>query len=383
LSRNFFMAIEKSILALLKENFPKTNNANWKQTASQEIGGKDPYVELRWRSTDSIDLLPYYDAGSTASLHYLEKFNITADKNSFLGARQWFNTPIVTVTDEIAANKISLNHLSNGADGIIFNLKERKGLNLDRLLESIEWPYCTVSFEVTEENFFEKILSDFVRKNYTDRSTLAGSLFWDKFPNSIDPNLFQELGKNFKPFGLKLTSSTPANEICQALYQSVKYFEANAPQSGSDEFFSSISFSIPCSINFLETIAKLKALRMLWFQVARAYGFKQYMPGDLKIHARSEVWIQPEFQPHGNMISATSASMAAIAGGCDSLTVFPENENNEMMSRIARNVSNILREESHMGKVADPLAGAYALENLQHALAEKAWSMFQTKMKNG
>ena len=377
------MAIEKSILALLKENFPKTNNVNWKQTASQEIGGKDPYVELRWKSSDSLDLLPYYDAEHTAGLHYLEKFNITADKNSFLGARQWFNTPLVTVTDEIAANKISLNHLSNGADGIIFNLGERKGLNLDRLLQNIEWPYCTLSFEVTEENFFEKTLSDFVGKNYTDRSTLAGSLFWDKFPNSIDPNLFREFGKKFKPLGLKLTSSTPANEISQALYQSVKYFEANASQTSSDVFFSAINFSIPCSINFLETIAKLKALRMLWFQVARAYGFKEYMPSDLQIHARSEAWIQTEFQPHGNMISATSASIAAIAGGCNSLTVFPEDEKNEMMTRVARNVSNILREESHLSKVADPLAGAYVVENLQHELAAKAWSMFQTKMKNG
>ena len=377
------MAIEKSILALLKETFPKTNNANWKQTASQEIGGKDPYVELRWRSADAFDLLPYYDTEDTASLHYLEKFNISTDKNSFLGARQWFNTPHVTVTDEIAANKISLNHLTNGADGIIFNLGERKGLNLERLLQNIEWPYCTISFEVTEENLFVKILSDFIGKNYTDTSTLAGSLFWDTFPNSTDPNLFLGLGKNFKPLGLKITSSTPANEISQALYQSVKYFEATAPQSGSDDFFSAINFSISCSINFLETIAKIKVLRMLWFQVARSYGFKYYMPGDLKIHARSEVWSQPEFQPHGNLISATSAAIAAIAGGCDSLTIYAEDENNEMMSRVARNVSNILREESNVNKVSDPLAGAYALENLQHQLAEKAWSMFQSKMKNG
>ena len=50
-------------------------------------------------------------------------------------------------------------------------------------------------------------------------------------------------------------------------------------------------------ITGLETIAKIKVLRMLWFQVARAYGFKHYMPADLKIHARSEGWRQPEFQP--------------------------------------------------------------------------------------
>ena len=76
------------------------------------------------------------------------------------------------------------------------------------------------------------------------------------------------------------------------------------------------------------------------------------------------------------MLKSTSAALAAILGGCDALTVQPENEN-PMMARIARNVSSILREESHLSKVADPTAGSYYLESLTNQLAINAWKKFQ------
>ena len=81
------------------------------------------------------------------------------------------------------------------------------------------------------------------------------------------------------------------------------------------------------------------------------------------------------------MISGTVAALAAVAGGCDSLTVVPEDENNATMARIARNVCNILREESHLTKVADPMAGAYAIEIIVNELAIAAWKDFQHNVK--
>jgi methylmalonyl-CoA mutase len=250
-------------------------------------------------------------------------------------------------------------------------------------LQNIEWPYCHLSFETSEENFFDKTLRDFILKNYNDPSALSGSLFWETFPKSIDLNFNLHRLKNFKPFGLKIKSSTPANEISETLYKATKFFESNASDQNAFEFFSAVNFSLSCGTNFLETIAKLKVLRMLWFQISQSYGLKKFQPWDLKIHARSEPWIDTAFQPHANMINATSSSISAISGGCDSLTVYPEDKNNETMRRVARNVSNILREESHLNKVADSVAGSYVLENMQNELAAKAWSMFQLKMKNG
>jgi methylmalonyl-CoA mutase len=77
------------------------------------------------------------------------------------------------------------------------------------------------------------------------------------------------------------------------------------------------------------------------------------------------------------MLKETTAAMAAILGGTNGLSLYPEEMDNVVMSRIARNTSHILREESHLNKVADPLAGSYLVENLMLEMAEKAWAKFQ------
>jgi methylmalonyl-CoA mutase len=81
------------------------------------------------------------------------------------------------------------------------------------------------------------------------------------------------------------------------------------------------------------------------------------------------------------MIKSTTAAMASVLGGCDALTILPEDENNTTMNRIARNVSAILREESHLNKVADPLAGSYSMDTMVDAISKKAWTLFQSNMK--
>jgi methylmalonyl-CoA mutase len=82
------------------------------------------------------------------------------------------------------------------------------------------------------------------------------------------------------------------------------------------------------------------------------------------------------------MLKATSAAMSAVLGGCDALTILPEDEDNSMMNRVSRNVSTILREESHLDKVSDAFAGAYILEDMVHAFAEEAWKEFTAQSKH-
>jgi methylmalonyl-CoA mutase len=81
------------------------------------------------------------------------------------------------------------------------------------------------------------------------------------------------------------------------------------------------------------------------------------------------------------MLRAALEAMAAVLGGCDTLTVEPYNarfaEPDALSRRMARNVHAILREESYLAKVADPAAGAYYLEHTTYALAGRAWELFQ------
>ena len=108
---------------------------------------------------------------------------------------------------------------------------------------------------------------------------------------------------------------------------------------------------------FLE-IAKLKALRI------------KSQNKNLFIHAFIKPFVNEAYKPHGNMISSTSRALAAVLGGCDALTVQAENTGDETQERIARNVSLLLREESHISKTADATAGSYYIESLIQQLTK-------------
>ena len=53
-----------------------------------------------------------------------------------------------------------------------------------------------------------------------------------------------------------------------------------------------------------------------------------------------------------------------------------------MIQRIALNVSNILKEESHLDKVTHAVAGAYAIENIVNELSKAAWTDFQHQLRH-
>jgi methylmalonyl-CoA mutase len=75
------------------------------------------------------------------------------------------------------------------------------------------------------------------------------------------------------------------------------------------------------------------------------------------------------------------AVAAAGLGGADAITVLPHTAGiglpDEFARRIARNTQLILLEEANLAKVADPAAGAGAIEALTHALAVAAWALFR------
>jgi methylmalonyl-CoA mutase len=48
----------------------------------------------------------------------------------------------------------------------------------------------------------------------------------------------------------------------------------------------------------------------------------------------------------------------------------------DFSERIARNQQLLLKEESHFGKVVDPAAGSYYIENLTAMVADQAWKIF-------
>jgi methylmalonyl-CoA mutase len=119
-------------------------------------------------------------------------------------------------------------------------------------------------------------------------------------------------------------------------------------------------------------------------QLAGAY---RVQGSNFHLHVRTARWNKFRQDAYNNMVRCTLEGMAAVLGGCDSLTVEPYNsrygETDTQSRRIARNVHAILREESYLAKVADPAAGTYFIESLTYSLAQEAWKLFQTVEAQG
>jgi methylmalonyl-CoA mutase len=355
--------------------FRESSKTDWKQTASMEINGADPFETLQWQTPDGLTFAPIYDAEDVKALSYLQNFNLKEVGSEFSAPRHWLNIPNVSVVDNKTANHQALEHLKNEADGVLFTLSPSTDFEI--LLSQISWPHCTISF-ILPYNFNIRSLGNYISDHEYQSKELNGVLFHDKFPNEIIPLAdFKKLRK----YGLIIKPSNPTDEISSALSQAVQFiYQMKSKGESVEPIVNNIAFSLPVGNNFLLEIAKLKALRILWYQIVQSFGITNFQPEDLYIHTRSEIWINEKFQPHGNLLKSTISSMAAIAGGATANTVYAENETDKTVNRIARNTSSILHEESHFAKVADPTAGAYALDNLIHEISTAAWKKLQGEM---
>lgn len=335
--------------------FATTSLKEWQQAASHELEGADPFKKLT-ASASELSVKPYYDSSNATPT---PGFELAAGANPFLGPRQWMNLPKIMVDDAQQANQQALEYLNSGADGILFECFTPT-LDFNRLLAEIKPEFCNLSFVSTGE-FDTEGLQAWVERNQAH--SIHGAIFQAHPKSSLPYDHFYPAGILVKP------NSNPIEEIAAALAAAVQVLDQSSPNT-----IHQIAFSLPIQTHLFQELAKLKALRMLWYQIQGAYGVELK---SVHIHAYSEAWPAPDYQPHGNMIKSTTACLAAILGGCDSVTILAEKPDQVMMNRIARNVSSILREESYLHKVADPIAGSYFIDTLVTELAEKAWHKFQ------
>lgn len=359
----------------LFESFSKPAKPDWTKAASAEISGANPEETLRWTTPDQQEFAPYYSAVDVESIAYLQKFQLTGVPHNAPDARMWANMPEVVVDDEQVSNNTALEHLKLEAEGILFTT-EGKGLNFAKLLTDIQWEHCAVSFLADAQFPLTNLINYISDKNYK-YDKLQGNIFWrDRVV--LPPALPSHNGFRFA--GIRIEANSPVREVAEALVRGASAIEAFVAAGHKiNEAARHVAFCMPLSTQLLLDIGKLKALRMLWYQVVRAYGANAFTPADLYLHGYSDKWISEKFQPHGNMLKSTVAAIAAISGGVNGLTIIPEENQHSMMNRIARNTSVILKAESQLARVNDPFAGAYSVEVMTDRIARDAWVEFQAK----
>jgi len=175
--------------------------------------------------------------------------------------------------------------------------------------------------------------------------------------------------------------ATPAQEVAFALASATALARAlDEEGNGADESLPLIQMALCANQDQFATIAKLRAARRLWRLVADACGSAAPLTLHVSTARRMLSWSDPQT----NLLRLTIAAFAAGAGGADSVTVLPfDAAATPFARRLARNIQTLLLEEAHVAELADPAAGAGAVEVYTDAIAGRAWELFKAHEAEG
>ncbi|NLH82711.1 MAG: methylmalonyl-CoA mutase [Phyllobacteriaceae bacterium] len=179
--------------------------------------------------------------------------------------------------------------------------------------------------------------------------------------------------------------ASEAQELAALLSTAVAYLRA-LEAAGFDLAVAAtkIGFTAVADQNQFRSIAKLRALALLWGRVLEACGLAPVAP---RLHVETARRMMARRDGQTNMLRTTVATFAAGVAGAASVTVLPYTQAlglpDGFARRVARNTQSILIEESNLHRVADPAAGSGLVDGETEAVAETAWALFQALEAEG
>lgn len=385
------------------EPFPPSSKDDWIQQALRDLKGKDFDATLTSLNPDGIKIQPYYakedlETGMEGYHHSFHPHSIIPS----LPPRLWANVGTFEVSDEKASNSAILDALMNGVDGIVLNV----GANVDWdvLLKEVGIPYVKV-YLVPQGNVLDvwQSFKSWVQSQHLDHADLQGGILWDGFADALlFPSRIEELCAliaslldsaqafpNFKPISIRLshyhaTGATPVQELAYGFAALIELCDRLEKYGITpSHLFTNCMVCMEAGADFFGEIAKIKAARVMFHQLAILYGHP-ILPESIEILVGTSSWTKSSWDVNTNMLRNTAEAMSAILGGCNALIVGTHDfSNSAFATRMARNISNILKEESYFDKVIDPAAGSYYLEVLVREILEKTKSKLSDIEKKG
>ncbi|HLW90355.1 MAG TPA: methylmalonyl-CoA mutase family protein [Roseiarcus sp.] len=178
---------------------------------------------------------------------------------------------------------------------------------------------------------------------------------------------------------------SPGQELAFALAAALTYLRAlEAGGLSLEAAREAIGFRLAADADEFISLAKFRALRLLWARIEEACGL---IARGARLHGASAWRMMTARDPHVNVLRAAMAAFSAGLGGADSVSILPFTQAlglpDAFSRRLARNTQLLLLEESHLGFVDDPAGGAGAFEALTQALCDKAWALFQEIERQG
>jgi methylmalonyl-CoA mutase len=384
----------------LAQGFGVATLEAWQALASKALKGA-PLERLSATTSDGINIQPLYtaaDAVSPAQLKLAER-----DRFAPWDIRQLFESAAPQ-----ALNAQILTDLKGGATSIevLIGGASQFGLpvaDLAAALEGVLFDLAPVALNAGIEAVpAARALDAVLTKAGADPDKARPVFGLDHFSPWMAqgglPEAFEALNTEATALGLELAGrwpkarmftaggrgaheagASPAQELAVMLASGVDRLRACEAQGvGPEQAAGLITLRLAVGQDVVPEIAKLRAARLLWDRVLQACCVAS-APANLqavtsrRMLAANDAWT--------NVLRVTCATFAAATGGADVITALPLTAglggSSELARKIARNTQLVLMEESHLGHVIDPGAGAFAIEALTHDLAAASWAIFQ------
>jgi methylmalonyl-CoA mutase len=135
----------------------------------------------------------------------------------------------------------------------------------------------------------------------------------------------------------------------------------------------SVSVTLTATQSIFDTIAKFRAARIMW---------REILPDvPLALHGETSQLCLAKEDAHSNILRLAASAFAAGLGGTDSFSALPHSFNqgiaNGFARRVARNAQLLLQNEAQIWRIADPAAGAGAIEKRTQQICEGAKAIFK------
>jgi len=383
----------------LASEFPAASREDWLKLVNAALKGA-PFEKLTSRTYDGLRIEPLYarDAGA-------------ASLPGRAPGTPWQVLARVDHPDLAAANAEARHEITNGATGLSLVFSggvgsygygiEASPNALARVFENIDASALSVELDLGWNEDVARRLGDLepnrtisnarqLRFGLDPIGTMAtaGSSArpWQEMAPSFAATVADLKRRGFAgPFAaadarpIHDAGGSEAQELAFALAVATGYLRAlEAAGLDLDDARAAIFFRLAVDADQFLSIAKLRALRLLWARVEEACGLA---PTPVFVSATTAWRMLTRRDPWVNLLRATVAVFSAGLGGADAVTVVPFTAAlglpDRFARRLARNTQLVLLEEANLAKVADPAAGSGAMGDLTGQLCRAAWSLFQ------
>lgn len=396
----------------------------WKKEAEKSLKGKS-IEQLHTKTYENIILKPIYTKKDIENLPHVTEmpgFDSMVRGTSTAGYlnNSWFVSQEIDVDNPDEFNRATKEALANGQTMIHINLQNEnsnEGLQL-HLLENMRKAFTGISLSSTpvlidtnsELVSFLDTLTSYLNEQNESPRTLAGTIGMDPLGILVETGELQvplseiwtQLADainwaktNDTSIRTILVKGQPYHNGGANAVQELAYTLATATEYISvleekgfnfNEIAKRMTFSFSIGSNVFMEIAKLRAAKIVWSAICKAYGGNAE-EARMHINARTSAFTKTVFDPYVNMLRSTTEAFSAIIGGVDSLHVSAFDEairsSSSFSRRIARNTQSILKEESHLHRVIDPAGGSWYIEALTNELADAAWTLFKEVVAEG